>query len=682
MKKLLLAALFLFTLSVIIPSCVKTEFDEPPTTGSTVNVADADVVTIKSLKDFHVEQSIETIADLDSGAFKGKYLKGVVSADDETGNFYKNFILEDETGGISIRVARSDAYPFYSEGRTIYIKLDGLLMGDYRGVVQLGGFLTSLGELGDIVDLEEFVLTGQRGQAVEAKTTTIAELGPDDISTLIRLEDVEFASGDISRTYADAVNLNTENRDIVDCNGNVIVVRTSGFADFAGTDIPDGGGSIVGIYSIFQAGNNTIQQLLLRRASDVEMEGERCDGSGGGPIDVDPITEFFEDFNTGTDGSTVSIPGWSNFAVQDSRQWLIGQFQGASYADIGAFGAGGVVESWLISPPINLTGSRYLSFTSAYAFYAHQGLELVISTDFVSGGIPADATWTNIDFDMPDGSQDWNVFIPSGDLDISSFGDQGHIAFKYTGNPATDETTTWIVDDICISANPCSGNTGCPDADEDGICAEDDCDDNDPAFPMTPGTPCDDGNDDTDNDVIQSDGCLCAGSGGAIGEFFEDFNAGNDNDIIMMTGWSNIAVEGDRQWQIGQFDGASAAEVTAFNAGGDVESWLITPLLDLNGSRYLSFKSAFAFYAHQGLEVFISTDYDGTNPNNATWTNLNPTLPNGNDNEWNDYVPSGNIDISTFGSAGYVGFKYTGSDPNNTTNWLIDDICVSATPCQ
>ncbi|MGK0364619.1 MAG: hypothetical protein ACI85O_001677 [Saprospiraceae bacterium] len=677
MKKLLFAALFLFTLSVIIPSCVKTDFDEPPTTGSTVDVADSDVVTIKSLKDLHVSQAIETIADLNSGAFKGKYLKGVVSADDETGNFYKNFILQDATGGINIRVARSDAYPFYSEGRIIYIKLEGLLMGDYRGVTQLGGFLTTLGELGDIVDLEEFVLTGERGQAVEANTRTISELGRDDISTLIRLDDVEFAGGDINSTYADAINLNTENRDIVDCNGNVIVVRTSGFADFAGADIPDGGGSVVGIYSIFESGSNVTQQLLLRRASDVVMEGERCDGSGGGPIDVDPITEFFEDFNSGADGATVSIAGWSNFAVQESRQWLIGQFQGASYADIGAFNASGPVEAWLISPPINLTGSRYLSFTSAYAFYAHQGLELVISTDFVSGGIPADATWTNLSFDMPDGSQEWNTFIPSGDLDIASYGDQGHIAFKYTGDGNTAETTTWIIDDICISADPCSGTGGCPDNDEDGVCAADDCDDNDPAFPMTPGTTCDDGNADTTDDVIQADGCICAGQGGALSELVLNLESLSleDNADFVAPGWTNVATVGSRKWQFNLFDDNAEIRASAFNdTEPAMEAWLVTPLIDFNAPKKISFLNGHAFYAHDGLSTWFSNDFTG-DPTSATWTEVSINYANSAAGNY-EVFSTGDISLSQFSGNGVIGFKYTGNPDDQTTTWIIDELSI------
>ena len=52
----------------------------------------------------------------------------------------------------------------------------------------------------------------------------------------------------------------------------------------------------------------------------------------------------------------------------------------------------------------------------------------------------------------------------------------------------------------------------CTDSDNDGICATVDCNDNDASLPTSPGTTCDDGNPNTDNDVIQIDGCTCAGS--------------------------------------------------------------------------------------------------------------------------------------------------------------------------
>ena len=58
----------------------------------------------------------------------------------------------------------------------------------------------------------------------------------------------------------------------------------------------------------------------------------------------------------------------------------------------------------------------------------------------------------------------------------------------------------------------CANNGG--DADNDGICADNDCNDNDASIgaKQAAGTVCDDGNSNTENDQIQADGCSCAGT--------------------------------------------------------------------------------------------------------------------------------------------------------------------------
>jgi|GEM_PF-4508422 len=62
------------------------------------------------------------------------------------------------------------------------------------------------------------------------------------------------------------------------------------------------------------------------------------------------------------------------------------------------------------------------------------------------------------------------------------------------------------------------------DNDGDGVCTAEDCDDNNPSVPITPGTSCDDGNPNTTNDEIQADGCTCLGT--SCGIEYSDCNGG------------------------------------------------------------------------------------------------------------------------------------------------------------
>jgi len=73
-------------------------------------------------------------------------------------------------------------------------------------------------------------------------------------------------------------------------------------------------------------------------------------------------------------------------------------------------------------------------------------------------------------------------------------------------------TSSWsVICDVEEFVTVGGGGGGCPDNDNDGVCANVDCNDNDPNLPATVGSACNDNNSNTINDVIQSDGCTCAG---------------------------------------------------------------------------------------------------------------------------------------------------------------------------
>ena len=65
-----------------------------------------------------------------------------------------------------------------------------------------------------------------------------------------------------------------------------------------------------------------------------------------------------------------------------------------------------------------------------------------------------------------------------------------------------------VYTDECATCTPPT----CVDLDEDGYCESVDCDDNNNAVPTASGTACNDNNPNTENDIIQADGCTCAGT--------------------------------------------------------------------------------------------------------------------------------------------------------------------------
>lgn len=316
--------------AALIPSCVDLNFDEPPLEGEDPGLtANTTIAQLKSRL-----TSSASFALIEDDAI----IKGVVVADDRSGNFFQSFILQDETGGIDVRISISNAYNFFPVGREIFIKCKGLVLGDNSGVAQLGGYTyTQNGaqRLGNIINTSAFIFRGTKVGAPAPKITTINELGPGDITTLVRLENVEFVPADTTELYADAAGLRTLNRTVQDCNGNTITLRTSGFATFAVDVTPPGNGSITAIYTVF----GTTKQLFIRDISDVQMQGQRC--GGGGPIgDIITIASLRALYGGGassgpfgksiegvviSDRTTASVDG-RNMVIQDETGGIVVRF--------------------------------------------------------------------------------------------------------------------------------------------------------------------------------------------------------------------------------------------------------------------------------------------------------------------------------------------------------------------
>lgn len=165
--------------------------------------------------------------------------------------------------------------------------------------------------------------------------------------------------------------------------------------------------------------------------------------------------------------------------------------------------------------------------------------------------------------------------------------------------------------------------------------------------------------------------------------FSEDFETAVDGTNLDFAGWTNFSEAGSRVWREEEYGNNGYTEFSPFGSS-DASSiaWLVTPSIDMdaNTNEKLFFRTAQHHLnddVNNTLEVFISTDFDGTNVLAATWNPITVDMPD-SDTSWYQFIDSGLIDLSAYSGNINVAFKYTGSDtvPNQSAGFRIDDLYV------
>lgn len=136
----------IFCCGAVVMSLFLTSCDEfgPVFTGKYDNPDVSHVYTDADMEAMGLERI--NIADLKSQYTLGNpfviydnvYVKGQVTTSDQSGNFYRTFYIQDETGGIEIKIGKTGLYNNYKVGQWVYVKCQGLSLGSYNGLIQIG----------------------------------------------------------------------------------------------------------------------------------------------------------------------------------------------------------------------------------------------------------------------------------------------------------------------------------------------------------------------------------------------------------------------------------------------------------------------------------------------------------------------------------------------------------------
>jgi len=103
-------------------------YDTPePSSGMVLDVTH----TIKELKAMYSGSPLKIDDD-------NMVIAGQVISSDQSGNFYRTMYIQDETGGIEIKMGLTGLYNEYKMGQWVYVKCEGLTLGSYGGMLQLG----------------------------------------------------------------------------------------------------------------------------------------------------------------------------------------------------------------------------------------------------------------------------------------------------------------------------------------------------------------------------------------------------------------------------------------------------------------------------------------------------------------------------------------------------------------
>ena len=271
-KYLSILALSLLTVTSCMNDFDEPDFKEPPFGNNAIGEANTTIAELKAkyastISASGVKEVTEEII-----------IEGVVVADDATGNVYKQFIINDETGAIIIGVNDVGLYAMVPVGQRVRIDCKGLHVGGYGKMAQVGGLYEGkIGRMAKSTFREHIRLVGEPSMVQPElvpeviNDTYFTNENKENLAKFVRLENVEITEANGTELWApeELAYNNVVERHIKMGKTN-LVLRMSTYADFANEAIPDGKLNINGVLTRY----NDYWQFVISSTSDIEQIAE------------------------------------------------------------------------------------------------------------------------------------------------------------------------------------------------------------------------------------------------------------------------------------------------------------------------------------------------------------------------------------------------------------------------
>lgn len=269
--------LSILALSLIATSCMN-EFDEPlfsePPFGNN-EIGEANMTIADLKKEYASTISGNSVKQITEDII----IEGVVVANDESGNVYKQFIINDETGAMVIGVNDVGLYAMVPKGQRVRIACKDLYIGGYGKMAQIGGLYNGkVGRMNKniypqhvrLIDIPDPTQAEMQPELID--DTFFTDANKNNLAKFVRLENVTITEANGTELWAPEEKKNSSNvveRKIKMGKTN-IVLRMSTYADFANEVIPTGSLNINGVMTRF----NDYWQFVISHTTDIEKVSE------------------------------------------------------------------------------------------------------------------------------------------------------------------------------------------------------------------------------------------------------------------------------------------------------------------------------------------------------------------------------------------------------------------------